>query len=511
MNIVTQLSSLKFRNSNINVLYYNDMHGSTKNLSAFTEAQDDFYHQNEAGTNYTLCGGDAFLDVNNTNHKVAETIAPRTDAFGPGNHDLDGGNYLSTLIDKFKMANKWVAANLVYTKPTPLEDDIKKSVIINKGKEKIGVIGLAPLDIEKVLFKNKNNNFIKAKPLNETIEGVKQEVAKLEKRGINKIFLLAHTGEKADDGTNYYKTFAGIGGIDVVIGGHDHIEVNDWEQSDRGEPVKIVATGRSNEHDFGENLDYIGQLNLEFDDKGILVQNKCKNNFKNISKSEEIQQDNIDLTPVSHVSKPVMKGNPLIGHSEIGNLVADSNLWYVNKHTTGEKADFAFVNAGTMRGNIDSTSVTMNDIENIVPFTSPNLIKTPLSKKNIIGILNWCALSSTFPKISPGMMQVSGMEYTVQPDLTVSDVHILNKDGSVKYNLDEYDDDDKFNAVYDTFLATAPAGMKDLEKDCENDKNIEFFDANRQSALYDYLTQCADRYDYEKVRINTKSLVSARD
>ena len=190
---------------------------------------------------------------------------------------------------------------------------------------------------------------------------------------------------------------------------------------------------------------------------------------------------------VATIKEPLKKGEILYGHSEIGNLVADSNLWYVNSRTNTQKADFAFVNAGTIRASLNDTNISTKDIEEVVPFTTQKLIKTTLSKKQIIKTLEWCALSTTFKKVSPGIMQVSNMTYTINPDLSISNVKILNEDGSIKYDVDKLSDDFEFCVVYDDFLATGVAGLSELIKDVENDDSIEIYDTTRQNALKEYL------------------------
>jgi hypothetical protein len=136
----------------------------------------------------------------------------------------------------------------------------------------------------------------------------------------------------------------------------------------------------------------------------------------------------------------------------------------------------------------------------MLPFTTSKLIKVPLTKKQILDTLNWCNKSTKFNKIIPGLMHVSGMEYTIQPDLTTTDVHILNSDGTIKYNLDDFDDEDTFLAVYDTFLATGIAGLNELKRDCSSSE-IKCFKASRQEALLDYLKNCPQLFDYDKKRI----------
>ncbi len=491
MRIYNIISNINFKNTNINVVYYNDSHGSIKNLHGFCKSHDSYYSRHKHETNYTLSGGDIFLDESANNLKAAKMLSERTDAFVPGNHDLVSDKYFNRLINKFKMSNKWVSANLKFEKETALKRNIKKSVIIDKNGERIGVIGISPLDYRKVTFVRKENEAINVQDLDNTIKSVRKEVKKLERQGIDKVFILAHTGEFGRNGEKYYKEFAKIGGVDVIIGGHDHLETNQWLLSERGEPVKVVATGRSKMHNFKENLDIFGILNLEFDDDGVLVKNKSKNRFVKIKENTQSQGE-----VLTQLKEPLKRGNSLIHCTEIGNLVADSNLWYVNKHTKGRKADFAFVNSGTIRANFDNKNVTEEDIVSVLPFSASTLIKAPITKKQILNTLNLCALSTSFAKITPGLMQVSGMEYTVNPDLTVSDVHILNSDGTVKYNLDDCDDDKEFICVYDTFLATGPIGLDDLKVE----KPVEYFKANRQVALKDYLLS-SDISDYKNSRV----------
>ena len=80
-------------------------------------------------------------------------------------------------------------------------------------------------------------------------------------------------------------------------------------------------------------------------------------------------------------------------------------------------------------------------------------------------------------------------------------VLVYDDEGNIKYRLDELDDDFEFSVVYDDFLATGVAGLVDLKKDVENDKNIEIFDVTRQQALKEYLIN-GEIKEYKTPRIN---------
>jgi 5'-nucleotidase len=411
------------------------------------------------------------------------------------NGDVLSANFRKKSIEDIDDDNKNGHANL--------ENHIKKSTIVEVKGEKIGLVGASPVDMFERATHPDYHKDCYVDDLEETIEDIQEEVDELKEQGINKIFLLAHTGNHSkSDNIDYYKEFAKIGGIDVIIGGHDHNQTDRWEVSDRGEPVKIVATGKTPTKPFGENLDEFGILNLEFDDNGTLIKDKCKNFFHPLTNNGTPQNGETVFT----LDKPLKKSNALFGHSEIGNIIADSNLWYVNANTNGRPADISLVNAGTIRDNFDDPYVTKADINSALPFTTSTLIKTTLTKKQIIDTLNWCALSTSFGKVAPGMMQVAGLEYTVKPDLSVTSVHILNSDGSIKVDLDKCDDNENFTVVYDVFLATGVAGLTEMKKDLEKDPNIEFFDASRQDALFDYLTTCPKIQDYRPTRIHKVEL-----
>lgn len=473
---------INFLGTKINTLFYNDLHGATTNVDAFLDEQSKYYNQKQNEPNFTLSGGDVFVTTNPNNEIIAEKLCSKTDAIALGNHDIEGGNYITNLIRKFALKGKLLSSNLLIKGKNELEKEIVPSTIIEKNGEKIGVIGVSPLNYKSLSFETKENDFIDVQNFDETFANVKKEVDKLTKKGIDKIFLLAHTGISDENFINYYEEFSKISGIDVIIGGHDHLQVDEWRKSNANEPVKIVSTGKTDTRVFGENLDTYGIMELEFDDDGVLIEDKSKTEFKHIEQKEEI-----DDTPiVVKIDAPYEKGNILYGNSEVGNIVTDSGLWYVNKYTKGKKADFAFVNAGTIRADLKET-ITEKNIQQVLPFTQQKLIKTTLNKRQVLNTLNWCALSTTFKKVTPGVMQVSNMTYTINPDNTVSDVVVYNEDGSVKYILDELDDDFEFSVVYDDFLATGVVGLVDLKKDTENDKTIESFDGTRQEVLKEYL------------------------
>ena len=479
-----------------NFLYFNDLHGQTANLKYFKTAADAFDRRFERQPNFKVAGGDLNMDIANKPNililKIMDLIG--LDASSIGNHDLEGGNFWLKAIQKAHPKFKFLSSNLQLSRPVKLPNQIKKSTIVQRMGERIGFVGVSPLDYGELTHIMPFNDFFKVQNLEDTVKSVRREVEALEEQGIDKIVLLAHTGKTSKSGDEYYKRLADIGGVRLIFGGHDHLEVDKWLVSERGEPVKLVSVGKAPDKDItGQELDSFGTLQVFFDKHGIPVPEKCINEVE-ITQKYPISKTIVDLAErhlqtgkvISSSVKELSCKNRMIEENPVGSLAADAMLWIVNKETKGKKAQIAFVNSGTVRGIIPQGNITIGNVREASPFVSSTLIKTDLTKKQIIDTLNWCAESTTFPKVAPGVMQVGGMRYTIGKDNKVKDVYLLAKDGSLGERIDIQPDDKKYTVVYDKFLMTGVAGLKDLKKD-PNAVGIEYYPHSRQDAIIEYL------------------------
>ncbi|MCM1010620.1 MAG: 5'-nucleotidase C-terminal domain-containing protein [Fusobacterium sp.] len=497
------------------MVYFNDMHGSLSFIDSFVTARDEFYRKNTEGTNWTVSGGDMFIKGSDNNPVVAKFIDKYVDAIGVGNHDISNAKDFTNLIEKAKIAHKFLSANMEVDSDNELAGQIAKSTIITDGDERIGFIGVSPMDFDKHVSRNPNNEFVSVNGLKQTVRAIKQEVKNIEEQGVDKIVLLAHTGQASNDykGVDLYKVFAKIGGIDVIVGGHDHLMVDRWENSSRTkidnpneyEPVRIVSTGSDNIHYFSGNLNLFGTMNLTFDDDGVLIPEKCRNKIKythTFPKSNFIGKylDKDAQRVVGVIPFPIVtESDPLCNENKVANFVADSDFRYACEHTQdGNIPDFAFVNAGTIRDSFTDIEVTKNQIRQVLPFKE-SLVKAELTKKQIYDALTISTESTTYKKPTPGMMQVSHMTYQINPDYSISDVKILDDEGNVRYNLDEMDDDDTFTCVYDSFLMSGPNLLG-----CLKAEPLEDYNVTRAQALEEYL-HSGDVADYMTDRIIIRS------
>ncbi len=498
-----------YGNSELNVLYFSDVHAKTTNIQKFKTAADQFDKQNKGKTNLKLACGDlntaTSLKTNMLVLKLMELIG--LDASSVGNHELKAGTHWVDALNKIKPSFPFLSSNLKHLEPTEVEDKVAKSTIIKKNGEKVGLIGVSPVDYGELMLFDSTNNATRTLEFGETLKAVKEEVKKLEKQGINKIFLLSHTGKESTEGLQYYKKLAKLGGIDVIIGGHDHKEFDAWFTSDRGEPVKIVSVGKSPDKDIvGEDLDSFGILKATFDDYGILIPEKCKNKVE-ITSKYKTSQEVLDLEEeylqtgkvISATKHDIQCKDRMIQENPLADLALDSMLWLINRETKGEPAEIALVNPGAARGSIKKGNITNGDIIQAFPYTFSTFIKAPLTKGQIVRALEVGAKSVYLPKISPGVMQVSGLKYTITPDKKIKDVCILNPDGSVKMNIDDAPDYVQFNVVYDKFLMDGVAGLYSLKKD-PNDPEVEYFPYSLQDSLTEYLKE---NFNDKSVEIKT--------
>ena len=192
------------------------------------------------------------------------------DAFAIGNHEFDDGDkslvefldYLHT--DKCK--TPVLSANIKAKINSPLSKKIKPYTIINKGNQKIGVIGIL---ISKKTRESSNPDdttlFL------DEINSAQENINKLKQQGINKIILLTHYGYKNE--INMAKLLTDV---DVIVGGDSHSLTGDFDNvglNSNGAYPTVVKN--KNEEDVcivtaWEYSQIVGELNIEFNNDGTI-------------------------------------------------------------------------------------------------------------------------------------------------------------------------------------------------------------------------------------------------
>ncbi|CAG8500254.1 13897_t:CDS:2 [Racocetra persica] len=393
---------------NLTIIHTNDVHSHYDQINeAFTDCTAEQFEKNRC------FGGIA-------RHKTAI-----------GNHEFDNGP--ETLAAHFEQLSMPIVCANINTTLNPLLGAYIKPYHIFE-EYNLAVIGYITNVTDDVSNTGSTISFIDPIPI------VQHYVDEVHSLGINRILTLSHNGYKPDK-----ELAAKTRGIAVHIGGHSHsflsndITSKDYSLIEGPYPTIVKNAG-------GEDTlivqafwsgKYIGRLDVSFNEAGKIV----AYSGAPILIDQSIPQDLVLVNLVSQWRSPLDKytniiiGNALdaFDHSKcqleectIGNLIADSLLWYCQQNISGKlnytkasdttkfditKINAAFINAGEIRAGLLEGPITKANILTIIPFNS-SLVILPLTGKNISDLLE-TAVGRSHNIISGkevnGFIQVSGI------------------------------------------------------------------------------------------------------
>ncbi len=336
--------------------------------------------------------------------------AMKYDAMTLGNHEFDEGDgNLALFIEKLTFPV--LAANADFDSSSSLREKTVPFVILQKGAEKIGVIGLVNPETPQMSRPGSDLVFI-----DNLAEVIQTNVDELTRSGVNKIIILSHIGNEADQ-----ELAQSVTGIDIVVGGHTHTLLANYDtraagpyptevKNPEGKSVLVVQAG--------EYLQFLGRLDVEFDSNGEIVSWKGDS----IYLSHYTSPDPAITTLVNELFAPVEAlTREVIGESAVflegdrkvcrvqecnlGNLITDAM-----RSETG--AQVGLENGGGIRASIKQGQVTRGDVLTVLPFG--NLVSTlSLSGEDLLAVLENGA--SKMEEGGGRFLQVSGLRYQVDP------------------------------------------------------------------------------------------------
>jgi 5'-nucleotidase len=185
-------------------------------------------------------------------------------ALAPGNHDFSKGPAEAAALYK-RAKFPVIAANMDVSREPALAGAIKPYTVLECGGQLIGVIGLITTDTAFLDYPGKNIIF------SDPATAARKYVAELNKQGINKIIILSHLGYEKDA-----ELAELVSGIDIIVGGHTHTFMGGPEFEQIGlkpeMPYPTELKGPSGDRvlivQAWENNQMLGQIKLDFDDKG---------------------------------------------------------------------------------------------------------------------------------------------------------------------------------------------------------------------------------------------------
>lgn len=329
------------------------------------------------------------------------------DGMTVGNHEFDDGpevlaGFMAAVNFPVLMSNADVSGEPL------LAGKLAKSAVIERGGEKLGLIGLTPHDTDELASPGDNISFTAPE------EAVAAEVAKLEAAGVNKIIVLSHSGYAVDQ-----RVAAAVKGIDVIVGGHSNTLLsNTNERASGAYPTMVGDTAIVQAYAYGK---FLGELNVTFNDAGEITQAVGEP----IVMDAAVAEDAATVARIAEAAAPLEEiRNKVVAEAateiggdravcramecSMGSLIADAMLDRVKD----QGIQVAIQNGGGIRASIDAGPITMGEVLTVLPF------QNTLSTFEVDGKTLVAALENGVSQLEEGagrFAQVAGMSYTIDP------------------------------------------------------------------------------------------------
>ncbi|AXI45425.1 multifunctional 2',3'-cyclic-nucleotide 2'-phosphodiesterase/5'-nucleotidase/3'-nucleotidase [Sulfitobacter sp. SK012] len=376
--------------------------GSARLMTAVTEARA------RSNNSILVDGGDQFQGTLFYTYYKGSLTAEMMNQMGydgmtVGNHEFDDGpevlrGFMDAVEFPVLMSNADVSGEPL------LADKLAKSTIIERGGEKIGLIGLTPEDTDELASPGDNITF------SDPVAAVQGEVDKLMAEGVNKIIVLSHSGYAEDQ-----RVAAGTTGVDVIVGGHSNTLLSNTNERAAGPyPTMVGATAIVQAYAYGK---FLGELNVTFDDEGNVTEAAGEPLIMDAAVAEDegtVARIAEAAGPLDEIrNKVVANTDEVIGgdrdvcraqECSMGNLIADAMLARVKD----QGIDVAIQNGGGIRASIDAGEVTMGEVLTVLPF------QNTLSTFQVTGDVLLAALENGVSEVEEGagrFPQVAGMTY----------------------------------------------------------------------------------------------------
>jgi 2',3'-cyclic-nucleotide 2'-phosphodiesterase (5'-nucleotidase family) len=396
-------STLSAQSQHFTILHFNDLHGHLEaecrnntcrgGAARIASVVKNIENENAAKGYKTilLFGGDAFSGTLISSEFKGEAEfrflnSVGVDAMTLGNHEFDFG--IAILEKRIQEAQFPVlSANTRFEHSFRLI--AKPTAII---KEETGPsVGLIGLISDKTPHITKSKNVV-GLVFDNPIKTAKHSLKELADTDIQ--IALTHMGVKDDT-----KLAKKVRGLDVVIGGHDHVSPDKYCRVVREIPVCQTPA----------NGNYLGRLDLEIDGKEIhLMKSEL------IPLTENIPEDPKISLLVSGYSKKIdTKYGRVLGEarsnffvargreSPIGDLVADAMR-------AATDTNIAFINSGGVRASLQKGNVSLKNVAEVLPFDN-YLVTFEITAKKIQKILDL-----SVSKKEAAFLQVSGVSFRIE-------------------------------------------------------------------------------------------------
>ena len=415
------------------------------------------------------------------------------DAMTVGNHEFDDGpevlrGFMDAINFPILMSNADVSGEEL------LAGVLEKSTVIERGGEKLGLIGLTPQDTDELASPGPNVIF------SDPVAAVQGEVDKLTAMGVNKIIVLSHSGYAVDQ-----RVAAGTSGVDVIVGGHSNTYLSNVSDRAAGPyPTMVGNTAIVSAYAYGK---FLGELNVTFNDAGEIVEAVGEP----LVMDATVAQDSGTADRIAELAMPLDEirnkvvadaAAPIDGNRDVcrvmecamGNLVADAML----DRVADQGVTIAIANSGGLRASIDAGEVTMGEVLTVLPFQN-TLSTFEITGQGIIDALENGV--SQVEEVAGRFPQVAGLTFAwdmaAAPNAgRVSDVMVASGDGFVAI-----DPAATYLVVTNNYVRNGGDGYKVFSGD---DKNAYDFGPDLADVTAEYLAANRPYQPYTDGRIVKK-------
>ncbi|MDE4274485.1 bifunctional metallophosphatase/5'-nucleotidase [Phaeobacter gallaeciensis] len=466
--------------------------GSARLVSAIADART------RSNNSILVDGGDQFqgsLFYTYYKGKAAAEMMNKMgyDGMTVGNHEFDDGpevlrGFMDSVGFPVLMSNADVSAE------PALADVLKKSTVIERGGEKIGLIGLTPEDTHELASPGKNITF------SDPVAAVQAEVDRLTAEGINKIIVLSHSGYGVDQ-----RVAAETSGVDVIVGGHSNTYLSNVSDRAVGPyPTMVNGVAIVQAYAYGK---FLGELNVTFDEAGNLVEAKGEP----LIMDGTVAEDEATVARIAELAQPLDEiRNKVVAEAaaavdgdrqtcriqecQMGNLVADAMLDRVKD----QGVQIAIANSGGIRASLEPGEVTMGEVLTILPFQN-TLSTFEISGQELVAALENGV--SQVEEVKGRFPQVAGLTFTWDPTVAPNEGRVQEVMVDMGDGFTPLDPAKTYLVVTNNYVRNGGDGYKVFSGD---DKNAYDFGPDLADVLAEYLAEQGAYSPYTDGRIVQK-------
>lgn len=374
------------------------------------------------------------------------------DGMTVGNHEFDDGpEVLRGFMDAVNFPV--LMSNADVTREPLLAGKLPKSTILERGGEKIGLIGLTPQDTDELASPGDNVSF------SDPVAAVQGEVDKMTAMGVNKIVVLSHSGYAVDQ-----MVAANTTGVDVIVGGHSNTLLSNTNERAQGAyPTMVGDTAIVQAYAYGK---FLGELNVTFDDAGNILEASGEP----LVIDGTVAEDEGTLARIAEAAKPLEEiRNKVVANAAaaiegdrsicrvqecaMGNLVADAMLARV----ADQGITLSIANSGGLRASIDAGDVTMGEVLTVLPF------QNTLSTFQATGQMVIDALEngvSQIEEVKGRFPQVAGMKFTFDASVAPNEGRIQSVMVATANGFEPIDPAATYGVVTNNYVRNGGDGYK---------------------------------------------------